>query len=247
MKKTFALILSFIFTALLLSGCSSTPNETPPQENNETPTEQTVLPTGIKINLSASSAWEVEHHVNISATISPSNATNQEVTWTFSNPDVAHIYENRLFTDDIGKTTITATTCNGLSDTVEFEVKTFCERNFELPALFTKGTSSYQRTYEISNISFDWYIYTSGENANQYSGKIEFTVEGEKTADRQGQNNTTTDYFAVINVYNNEGYQVGSRTINTSSLLIGDKFKEELTFYDIPLNGAPYTARLLEY
>ena len=63
----------------------------------------------------------------------------------------------------------------------------------------------------------------------------------------QGQSNTSSDIFAVLNIYNDEGYQVESELINASSLITGDKFKDELIFYDIPLNGAPYTARLLEY
>ena len=57
------------------------------------------------------------------ATITPSNATNKEITWTSSNPSVIEVDNNgKVTAKGLGTVTITATTNNGLTATCNITV-----------------------------------------------------------------------------------------------------------------------------
>lgn len=247
MKKILALSIMLICVLFTVTGCSD--NNNPSQNTDvETPTvEEEILPTDIKINLYNSSVWEVSNDVYISVTISPSNTTNKDFKWSFSNPGVAYINGHTLTPGKAGVTSITATTSNGLSDTIEFEVKSFCERELDLPKVVTKGTSSYLRRYEITDVNFTWYYYTSEDNYGEYAERIKFEVQGSKIYDMSGSDNTTSDRIARLNLYDKDGYQVATSTIYVSGLLLNDKFKEDVIFNNVPLSGAPYSVKLVDY
>ncbi len=59
----------------------------------------------------------------ITATISPSNATNKTVTWTTSNSSVATVSKGKITAKGAGTATITAKTANGKTATCEVTVK----------------------------------------------------------------------------------------------------------------------------
>ena len=72
-----------------------------------------VIPvTGLTISPTSASK-EVGQSLTITATVSPSNATNQAVTWTTSNSAVATVSGGTVTTKSAGSATITCTTSDG--------------------------------------------------------------------------------------------------------------------------------------
>lgn len=89
--------------------------------------EQTDIPvTSISLNrsnLNVTSA-DIGYTYQLSATVSPSNATNKNVYWESSRPSVATVNGNGLVTyRGVGTTTITASTDNGKSATCRVTVE----------------------------------------------------------------------------------------------------------------------------
>lgn len=77
--------------------------------------------SSIKLNYS-SKTLEVGDTIQLSATVSPSNA-NQSVLWSSSNSSVAFVINGKITAKKIGKATITATANNGVSASCEVTVK----------------------------------------------------------------------------------------------------------------------------
>ncbi len=74
--------------------------------------DNTVSVTGVSLN-KTSATIDVGDILNLTATVSPSNATNTAVTWTSSNPSVATVTNGTVTALKAGTTTITATTVDG--------------------------------------------------------------------------------------------------------------------------------------
>lgn len=68
--------------------------------------------TGISLN-KTSMTVDVGNTLTLTATVTPSNATNKSVTWTSTNPSVATVTNGVVNTLKVGTTTITATTVDG--------------------------------------------------------------------------------------------------------------------------------------
>jgi uncharacterized protein YjdB len=109
MKKHISLLASPI-TALILTavatscGSSDTPTkpDAPVVKVQSVSLNETTLPL------------EVGHIGQLTATVEPNNATNQEVAWTSSNDDVATVDQTgRVFGIDRGEAIITVTTRDG--------------------------------------------------------------------------------------------------------------------------------------
>ncbi len=82
-----------------------------------------ILPTGISLDRSSLSFSKTGMTTQLTANITPSNATDKTVTWTSSHPDVATVSKDGLVTAvGEGTTTITATTVNGLTATCSVSV-----------------------------------------------------------------------------------------------------------------------------
>ena len=72
-----------------------------------------IQPTGVSINKSSVSL-KVGESTSLTATVSPSNATNKNVTWSSSNTSVATVNSSGIVAAvSKGKTTITVSTSNG--------------------------------------------------------------------------------------------------------------------------------------
>ncbi len=86
--------------------------------------EETVAVTGVVLNTNAITLPTLGQTYQLTATVSPLNATNKNVTWTSSKPEVATVDSNGLVTSVAeGTTTITATTVDGgFTATCEIEV-----------------------------------------------------------------------------------------------------------------------------
>lgn len=89
----------------------------------ETKDKNPVSATGIKINISSFSIAPGESR-NLSANISPSNATDKSVTWTSSNKSVFTVDSNGVVVGKgLGTATLTAATKNGKTDQIKVTVK----------------------------------------------------------------------------------------------------------------------------
>ena len=86
-------------------------------------TPTTVQPTGISLSSSSFTLTKKGATKKITATVSPSNATNKGVTWSSSNTSVATVSGGTVTAKANGSTTITATTCNGKKATCKVNVK----------------------------------------------------------------------------------------------------------------------------
>ena len=84
--------------------------------------EPTVLPTGISLNKTSLSLMEGESET-LTATVSPSNATDKTVTWSSSNTSVATVSSSgKVTAKAAGSATITAKTVNGKTATCSVTV-----------------------------------------------------------------------------------------------------------------------------
>ena len=84
--------------------------------------EPTVLPTGISLNKTSLSLMEGESET-LTATVSPSNATDKTVTWSSSNTSVATVSSGgKVTAKAAGSATITAKTVNGKTATCSVTV-----------------------------------------------------------------------------------------------------------------------------
>ena len=87
----------------------------------EDPVPPVVAVTGVSLN-QTSASLEVGGSVNLTATVSPSNATDKTVTWTSSKPSVASVSNGVVTAVAEGSATITAT-AGGKSAKCEVTVK----------------------------------------------------------------------------------------------------------------------------
>ncbi len=80
-----------------------------------------VNPTGINLN-KTTATLEVNGTVQLTATVTPSNATNKTVTWTSNNTSVATVSNGNVTAKKAGEATITAKTSNGKTATCKVTV-----------------------------------------------------------------------------------------------------------------------------
>ncbi len=85
-------------------------------------TVKEIQATGVALNKTTTTVYIGEID-NLTATVTPDNASDKTVTWTSSNPAIATVGEDGKVTGvEIGKATITATTKNGISASCEVTV-----------------------------------------------------------------------------------------------------------------------------
>ena len=95
--------------------------------NNKTATvvvtvsNNVINPTAVSLNISSKSIY-VGDSFNLIATVSPSNATNKQITWSSSNNKVASVNNGRVTGIGAGTATITAKTSNGKTATAKITV-----------------------------------------------------------------------------------------------------------------------------
>lgn len=93
----------------------------PVKEEVEKP--KVIVATSIEINEDVTE-MTVEEELDLTATITPENTTNKDITWSSSDEEIATISsEGKLVAKSAGVVTITASTSNGKEDTLEINVK----------------------------------------------------------------------------------------------------------------------------
>ena len=123
-----------------------------------------INPTGISLNSSSSTVYlnSNTRTINLSATVSPSNATDKSVTWSSSNTSVATVVNGVVTVKDLGEAAITATTVNGKTATFNLYVKkkVIIEIGASQSTRFiTYGASTYAK-------GDNTYIYNSSDELN---------------------------------------------------------------------------------
>src|SRR5665648_1024135 len=96
-KKDFVIICLVILTALLITSCNSKP----------------VAVTGVTLDQASMTLTVGEATGTLVATVAPATATNKNVTWSSSAPEVAAVVDGVVTPITEGTTTITVTTVDG--------------------------------------------------------------------------------------------------------------------------------------
>ena len=144
--------------------------------------------------------------VNLKATITPNDATNQTISWTSKDEEVAVVYDGKIHSLKAGKTTITATTEDG-----KFTAN--CE------VTVTEDTTEGDLTFESKNNQYD---------INDDQKTIGNVNSGTKVSDIK--NGTTTN--GTITITDKDGKDLSdSDKVGTGSkvTITKDDKKEEYT------------------
>ena len=158
-----------------------------------TPVQQTIKVTDIKLN-KTNTKIEVGKNETVKATVSPTNATNKEVTWKSSNEKIATVTNGKITAKKEGKVTISATTKDGnkkASMSVETTTKKsyyvsieYNANNGQLGSLHNKEiTIKNNKIYKGNNSIFHKIVYnvttgTSGLADYNNTNFIYLTREG---------------------------------------------------------------------
>ena len=168
--------------------------------NKEKPEEIKV--TGVSLD-KASAELKINESLELKATISPSNSTNKEVTWTSSDEKVAKVDENGKVTAiTAGKATITVITKDG-------DFKASCEvtvKNEEAPIIKVTGVSLDKASAELKiNESLELKATISPSNAT--NKEVIWTSSDEKVArvDENGKVIAIGAGNAIITVTTKDG------------------------------------------
>lgn len=101
MRKIFFWVILTLSSLTLLNGCNEDSDPTSSDNN------KTIYVTAINLNKSTLSLAKNEEYI-LTATISPTNASNKEVIWSSSSSSVATVSNGRVTALSNGTTTITA-------------------------------------------------------------------------------------------------------------------------------------------
>ena len=105
----FVLVVSALL--LFMSACSK----------GDDPEPTTIAVSSVKLN-KTSVTLDIGETVELTATVSPENATNKTVTWSSSNTSVATVTDGKVTAIAVGSATITAKSNNGLNVTCRIVV-----------------------------------------------------------------------------------------------------------------------------
>lgn len=125
-----------------------------------------IATTGVTLSQS-SLTLNVGGSSTLTATVTPSNATNKTVTWTTSNPSVATVSGGKVTAVGAGTATITATTSGGQKATCTVTVRvpvTGISISRSTLALTVGATSTLTATVAPSNASNKSYSWSSSNN-----------------------------------------------------------------------------------
>lgn len=174
------------------------------EEEPNTPSEETIKVTGISLNKTNLNLY-IDESAKLTANIKPNNASNKEVTWISSNPDVASVDTNgNIKALKEGTATITVTTKDGnyavschvtVSEKPDNYVVTFTEELME-------GTGSLmQYTYTVTKngapCSYEFVLY-NGAPIGEYASKLEIPNKNGNVKIVLDKNGTTVTATSVI-------------------------------------------------
>lgn len=223
------------YTVTIPTGAvQATTGETLGTEKTFSFTTEPIRVTGVSLNKTATSI-DVDATETLVATIAPSNATNQNVTWTSSNAAVATVGNDGTVTGiSAGTAVITVTTADGgLTDTCDVTVSPIVVTGVSLNKTSTtieiSATETLVATIAPSNATNQNVTWTSSDTDVATVGS-DGTVTGVSTGTAT-ITVTTSDgsYTATCDVTVQEGSQ--------SRLNIFDKIKLAFTGFFITVNS----------
>lgn len=214
------------------------------------PAPEPVAVTGVSLDQSSLTLW-IDETEKLTATISPSNASDKKVTWSSSNDEIATVSSNGTVRwVSVGNVTITVTTHDGnFTDTCSVTVSNgqhevqevllagySAEDTIYLIANRTNGFPIQVTPYTASNIAVE---VTSGDSSTMEVGPIyyddqptEWSVGGVTLIWVNAWNTTVTvrsvenpDAYATYNIIVQEDVPVQS--ISNLSSATGDAYKYE--------------------
>ncbi|WP_227718257.1 Ig-like domain-containing protein [Microbulbifer sp. Q7] len=176
-----------------------------------------VVPTSVAINGCPSASLEVGQTVSLSASVSPSNATNKAVTWSSDNSAAVSVGSNGLVSADAaGSATITVTTVSGnRSATCSVDVAAESEGALvTVRARMAQGSSDTLQLRVNDATVHTWNI--SGSSYADYS--VSVPVDGNvKLYFPDNGTDIEVDFLRV----DGTTYQAEDRAINTSAWMNG--------------------------
>ncbi len=150
--------------------------------------DSTVHVTGVSLNKNATTI-AAGGSETLSATVSPSNATNKNITWTSSNASVATVSNGTVTGVATGEATITATSVDGGKTATC--VVTVTEVQPETLAITRNSVSN-------SSGGYTWYTWTEDtSDSTTINGKAEFYAT--TTTSMQFNKSNGNKYAAVFN------------------------------------------------
>ena len=164
-------------------------------------TVSAVSVTSVSLN-KADTSLKIGATETLTATVSPSNATNKNVTWSSSNTSIATVSNGTVTAKAVGTATITVTTVDGnKTATCTVAVTSSPEETFTIS--YTDLPTSYQTTSTVytadSGIKFQAY------NCANYSNKVQFKASS--------------------------GYLQSTESLQLQSVTINDRESNTLTVY----------------
>ncbi len=113
MKKKLLPIALLSLFGIVLAGCTTTPKDDG-EKDDPTPVEpETVAVESVALDKTEAEVVKGQN-LTLVATVSPANATNQEVTWSSDDPDVASVSNAGVVTaNEVGEANITVKTKDG--------------------------------------------------------------------------------------------------------------------------------------
>ena len=173
---------------------------------------ENIATTGVKLSKSTVSVY-VGSTVTISATVSPSNATDKSVTWTSSNNGVATVSNGKIKGIANGTATITAKTSGGQTATCKVTVTTKPEPpktigttgitlNKTNQTVYVGDTVSLTATVSPSNATNKSVTWSSSNNgvATVSNGSVKAVSEGSATITAKASGGQTATFTITVKV-----------------------------------------------
>ena len=230
------------------------PSPTPSVSPTPTPTEIEV--EGISLNKDTIPSLYVDETITLTATITPSDATNKELTWTSSNSEVATVDEKGVVKGiKAGKATITVKSNNGKSSSCEVtvvnkeEVKKSSEalikkltiKNGTIEPSFKSNTYKYTVNVEntVTSLDFDLTLSTGASSMKANNNNIKTGTIVKIVVTSEDKENTTTYEFAIKKAKGNANL----KSLSIKGYTLNESFSADRTEYtaDIPYEATDVT------
>ena len=202
---------------------SNKPNETPPMSSDVRVTGISLSETNKIVYLNASSKI-----VNLSASITPSNATNKNITWTTSDSNVATVSNGVVTAKNIGNAIITVKTADGGYE-AKFNLSVKKKIIIVIGASQVTRMSSYKTSYSNGNNSYSVsaktlnYINLSGSGFAYQTG--DGWNSAKKIIESYSSSKSNAEFYVFFPLSGNDIKKFTCNSISTSNATINTYVK----------------------
>ena len=255
MKKKF-LAAGLALATVFLSGCSA---NTGTNENNNVSTPPKQEKSGIEtIQFTDAEKGKLVNYtdtfngvynvsienLNISCSFYNSKKADEAISLSIDDPTVVELIDTTLNTDfksslsfsykilKEGKTTVTATSSQGVTASTELNVKLFC-----------KFSTDYSYSYQNANFTF-----LSASCNHSFTANLKFSYRIKKTSDYYGVNHLSQLYFYWRVTDCNGNFLFSDSDYYSDKLLTGDIFKGNRdTWTKVSSEQLPLNVQIIKY